>query len=237
MPNARHDARHAGLAGHAALLTVTRTCLHEPMSTHPSTAARMTVDEFLRFDRTASEKHEFVDGIVYAMSGASGNHNRIGINITVRLLAAAGDGPCRVYHEGFKLRVGDDFYYPDVVAVCEPGGDDAAMAYAPCVVVEVASPSTRRYDRVEKAAAYQRIPLLRAYLIVEQDVRMVTHLGRDAGGAPWQRAEVIDRGEVALPGPAPGVLTLDEIYRGIITAPPLRRVREPVPASGMGSSA
>src|SRR6185503_18444529 len=82
---------------------------------------RMSLEEYLRFEESVPDRHEFVAGEVYAMSGASLRHNTIILNIASRLRGAARGGPCGVYAEGVKLRVADDrVYYPDVMVLCTP---------------------------------------------------------------------------------------------------------------------
>ena len=194
---------------------------------------RMTFDEYLRFEMASDERHEFIDGVVYGMTGAALPHNRLALNVAARLLTGAGDGPCHVYMEGAKLRVGDDVFYPDVMVVCDRTGEDDAMAYAPCLLVEVLSPSTARRDRTTKRTKYQAIPSLRAYVVVSRQGRHVERHWRDAADTAWQSEEIADRGDVVIPCPVSTVLTLDEIYRGVdVGPPPLRRVREsPLPTS------
>jgi Uma2 family endonuclease len=195
----------------------------------------MTFEEFLRFDERQRRRHEFVDGFAYALAGATTGHNLIAGNIQFALRLAAGGGVCRIYQEGVKLRVRDDVYYPDVMVVGAPGGDDERMAYAPCLLVEVLSPSTARNDRSQKLNAYRAIASLQSYLVVSRAARHVTWHWRDPAGE-WQREELFGEGEIPLPCPAPGgVLTLDAIYRGIDfptppTGRPKRVKEERVPA-------
>ena len=67
-----------------------------------------------------------------------------------------------------KVRVGDDFYYPDVLVSCTAGGHDYYET-APVLVIEVLSPATERQDRLEKRLAYQRLPSLKEYVLIAQD--------------------------------------------------------------------
>ena len=108
-------------------------------------------------------RHEYLGGMVYAMVGAIRRHNRIALNIAARLLAAARGGPCRVNVEAFKLRA-EVIYYPGVMVARGTGDDDPPIEDAPCLVVEVASPSTESIDRRERMLAYRSVPSLRAYL-------------------------------------------------------------------------
>ena len=195
----------------------------------------MTLEEYLRWEERRPWRYEFVGGYAYALAGATGGHNLVAGNVHYELRTAARGHPCRIYQEGMKLRVGDDVYYPDVMVVCDPGGDDEQMAHAPCLLVEVLSPSTTRTDRTQKLAAYRSIASLRAYLIVSREHRHVERHWRDGTGA-WHVEDLLDRGEIPLPCPGAGaVLTLDAIYRYIAFPAPrrIRRVKEGA-AAGTG---
>jgi Uma2 family endonuclease len=174
----------------------------------------LTVEEYFDLEAASSVRHDYVAGVMYALAGASKRHNHIALNIARLLGAAASDGLCRVYMSDVKLRAGEDvYYYPDVMVACGPEGKDAFVEEAPCLVVEVVSPSTAVIDRREKLVAYKRIPTLEAYVIVEQDARRVQRHWRDEQGVWWD-AEVSGQGRVPLPCPET-TLTLDEIYAGI----------------------
>jgi len=182
----------------------------EPTASHDS----LTVEEYLKLEEGATVRHEYVGGEIFAMVGATKRHNRIIGNIFGRLWGAARDGDCRVYSEGVKLRVADDvIYYPDVMVSCGPEGVDPVVEDDPCLVVEVASPSTETTDRREKLAAYKRMPGLKAYLIVAQDRRWVeSHLRGD--NSVWHRGDLVDEGRFSVPCPETE-LTLAEIYEGL----------------------
>ena len=115
-----------------------------------------------------------------------------------------------------KLRTADDvFYYPDVMVVREPVGESKVYEASPCLVVEVASPSTESIDRREKMLDYRKIPTLRAYLIVAQDDRRVERYWRGGDGA-WRQGEAVGGGSrVPVPCPRPFELTLAEIHEGL----------------------
>jgi Uma2 family endonuclease len=100
----------------------------------------LTVDEYLALEESATVRHEYVGGEIFAMVGATKRHNRIIGNTSGRLWGTARGGPCRVYSESVKLRVADDvIYYPDVMVACGPEGDDPHIEDDPCLVVEVVS--------------------------------------------------------------------------------------------------
>lgn len=191
------------------------------MSDHAFRNARLTVEEYLRREARATVRHEYVDGVVYAMTGTTLRHNRIILNILDRLHAAARGSSCSVFVQDVKVRIRDEkFYYPDLSATCVPIEDDEAVFITdPCLIVEVTSTSTKATDRREKVVAYQTIPSLRLYFIVDHRRRRVELHARDAAGA-WQRAEVAGRGAIDVPCPVT-TLSLDDIYDGV-TLPTIR---------------
>src|SRR5215218_1283872 len=174
----------------------------------------LTVDEYLKLEESATIRHEYVSGEIFAMVGATKRHNRIIGNISGRLWGAARGGACRVYSESVKLRVSDDvIYYPDVMVACGPEGDDPLVEDNPCLVVEVVSPGTETTDRREKLAAYKRMPGLRAYLIVAQDRRWVEHHLRGEDNL-WYRGDLVDEGRFSVSCPETE-LSLADIYEGL----------------------
>ncbi len=175
----------------------------------------MSIEEYLELEKEATERHEFVGGVVHAMTRPTLRHNRIAGNTYAALLSAARGGPCRVYIENAKVRIGDDAgYYPDIMVVCGPESDDPYYEREPCLLVEVASPSTEHIDRREKFAFYQSISSLQAYLIVEQDRPVVERFFRDEEGE-WGRAAHFEEGSFPVPCPPDVRLSLAEVYEGL----------------------
>ena len=185
----------------------------ESVTQHPS----VTAADYLEIEAASSVRHEYVAGVLRAVPEVSKRHNRIAGNIARLLFDAGLGGPCRVYISQVKLRADDNvYYYPDVMVACGPEGADPYVEDAPCLVVEVASPSTAVIDRREKLVVYKRIPTLEAYVIVEQNDRRVQRHWRDDQGI-WREAEVSGQGRVPIPR-TEVTLTLDEIFAGV--APP-----------------
>ena len=178
---------------------------------------KLLAEQYLAEEQARAYKCEYVDGQVYAFAGATDRHNRVITNVSGHLWLATRRGPCQTYTSDMKLRIQTDFihrfYYPDVMVVC--GQDDADRLYkvAPSLLVEVTSPSTASTDRREKRVAYQSIPELNAYLIVDPDERHVEHYRRDADGGWWLH-EYRDDGSVTLPD-VQLELTLADIYEGL----------------------
>lgn len=135
-------------------------------------------DEYLAQEKSASIKHEYVDGQIYAMAGASVTHNRIAGNLYTRLRTLAIHGPCEAFISDVKLKIASSstssYYYPDVMAVCDPSDDDQFIKTRPCLIAEVLSPTTEAIDRREKLSAYQSISSLREYLLLAQDKMELT---------------------------------------------------------------
>ena len=167
-------------------------------------------------EEVASVRHEYVGGMVHAQAGATREHVLIAGSIFAGLWNASRGRPCRVYQNNMKLRTADDvFYYPDVMVMCQPPGESRVFETSPCLIVEVASPSTESIDRREKMLAYRKIPTLRAYLIVAQDDQRVERFWRDENGE-WRQGEAVgDGSKVPIPRPGPFELTLAEIYEGL----------------------
>ena len=194
------------------------------MSPPPAAPRRLlSVAEYVAFETRAATRHEYVAGRVYAMSGESRAHNQIALNVAARLRAAARGGACRVSMEGVRL-VADarTHYYPDVMVACGPPPDDPLVETAPCVLVEVLSPSTRRTDRREKGLAYRALASLRTYLVVYQDRRRVEWYARGDDGE-WTVADLVGDGTVRFPCPGPPggpvEMTFDELYEAVALPP------------------
>jgi Uma2 family endonuclease len=173
----------------------------------------MTVEEYLASEEKSEVRREYLGGYVYALAGGSGRHNRIAGNIHAHFWGLAQDKPCRVYQEGMKLRVGEVFYYPDVMVVCEEPEPDPYFETHPCILAEVLSPSTKDIDLREKMLTYKSLPSLQAYLVVDSEALVVRRFWREAEGR-WRQEDYSGDGDIPLPC-LHGVLTMAQIYRGV----------------------
>ena len=146
-----------------------------------STAARPTVlspQEYLALERAAEYKSEYLGGQIYAMTGASRQHNRITVNLTRELGTQLRGRPCEPFAGDMRVKVGPAgaYLYPDLMVACgEPRFEDAELdtLLNPMVIVEVLSPSTELYDRVKKFALYRRSETLQEYVLVAQEAMRV----------------------------------------------------------------
>lgn len=173
-------------------------------------------EEYLEGEKLAEERHEYVNGRVFAMAGASKRHNRIARNFITKMQDTADKSDCEIFFSDIKVRSGKHktYYYPDVVLSCDADDEDEYFLEKPCLIIEVSSTSTMRKDYLEKALSYQSIPSLKAYLIVAQDRPQVDMLVRNTENV-WelQQFDSLDS-ELALP-----CLNMDlkmiDVYAGI----------------------
>lgn len=133
---------------------------------------KLSVEEYIEGERFTPIKHEFVNGDVYAMGGASDTHGLISVNLASALSINLPD-ECGVFVSDMKVHTkkGDDecFYYPDIVVSCDPSDDNRYFREKPSLIIEVLSRSTERIDRTEKRERYQLIPSLQEYVLVAQE--------------------------------------------------------------------
>jgi Uma2 family endonuclease len=170
-------------------------------------------EEYLEGEKVSPVKHEYVDGRVFALAGASDAHNRVAGNVFAQLWDAAAQRECRIYMSDMKVRaLGSRFYYPDVMAVCDVSDGDPYIKEKPCLIVEVLSCSTAATDRREKVDAYLSLPTLYSYVLVDSQMKKVEAFTRTPEG--WREQHWQGRGEV--PFACLGTtLSLDAIYRGL----------------------
>jgi Uma2 family endonuclease len=142
----------------------------------------ITHDEYLTQERAATERHEYLDGVIYEMPGESLSHGRISTNITGASGVQLRRGPCEAFSKDMKVLSGPFigrrgatkglFSYPDIVIVCgEPKFHDERrdVLLNPTAIIEVLSPATESFDRGEKFRRYHAwLPSLRDYVLVSQ---------------------------------------------------------------------
>ena len=174
----------------------------------------LSVDDYLQGEQQSELRHEYIDGEVYAMVGASDRHGLIVNALAFALTPAARQRQCQLFTSDMKVRleIGDQtcFYYPDLLVSCDPNDREPYFRRHPCLIVEVLSESTERIDRREKLLAYQTLPSLKEYLLVEQDRRRVTVYRRASG---WKAEHVVE-GAITLDCLATS-LALDAIYADV----------------------
>lgn len=130
---------------------------------------RMSAEDYLQTELLSNTKHQLIDGEIYAMAGASENHNLLALNIASELKNQLKGTRCRTFMADMKVKVADDFFYPDVMVVCGEDNENDYYKTAPVIIVEVLSKTTRRFDQTEKRLRCQAIPTLEEYVLIEQD--------------------------------------------------------------------
>lgn len=141
----------------------------------PSGKNLSTVADYLKYENTATNKHEYRDGEIVAMAGNSYNHSLIAINFAGELHAQLKGKPCRVLDSNLRIGIpGTPLYtYPDLSVICGPAQMDpkdpaGQTATNPRVLVEILSPSTEAYDRGEKFTRYRTLESLEEYVLISQ---------------------------------------------------------------------
>ena len=181
-----------------------------------ATATKVSPEEYLRLERKAEFRSEYVDGMIVAMPGATRNHNIINKNVSGLFWLQLRGKSCEVYQSDMKVRTNKRYSYPDTVVVCdEPefSDDEKDVLQNPTVLVEVLSRSTESYDRGDKFAAYRELKSLQAYVLVSQLMPRVEAFKRQEND--WLFSEVSGI-EKALKLEAIGCeLKLSEIYEKV----------------------
>ena len=176
-----------------------------------------TPEEYLERERKAAYKSQYYRGEIYAMSGASREHNLIVSNLVRVVGNKLLDRPCEVYPSDMRVKVQPSglYTYPDVIIVCgKPEFEDrhGDTLLNPLVLFEVISPSTEAYDRGAKSKQYRQLASLQELVLVASESLHVERYHRSDDGE-WRLWESTDRA-AALPLNSIGVeISLAEIYR------------------------
>ncbi len=140
--------------------------------------------DYLAGELISQIKHEYIDSKVYAMAGASRNHERISINILTRLIPHLRDMPCEPFSSDMKIKAAGNFFYPDVSVVCNDEQGNDYYTEAPIIIVEILSKNTRRLDKTIKLQAYKTVESLQEYVLIEQDYIEIEICRRSANWFP-----------------------------------------------------
>ena len=186
------------------------------MSAIPKT--RLTPSEYLDIERKAEFRSEYFAGEMFAMSGASREHNLIASNLNREIGEQLKESPCEVYTTDMRVQIPSGLYtYPDVVVVCGTPkfeDDQVDTLLNPVVLIEVLSELTADYDRGTKFKHYRQIPSLREYVLVDQTVAQIEHFVRDDNGK-WALTEIAGT-ERSLSLDSIGCqIPLSEVYRKV----------------------
>ncbi|CDM97600.1 Uma2 family endonuclease [Limnospira indica] len=143
-----------------------------------------TVEDYIIAEAESTIRHEYMGGYVFAMAGASEEHNLIAGNLYALLRSHLRGSSCRVFMSDMKVKVQDDiFYYPDLLVTCNPEDNHRYFKTQPNLIIEVLSESTESTDRREKLMNYQTLETLKEYVLVSQDVMQVEVYRQDTPGS------------------------------------------------------
>ncbi len=181
----------------------------------------ITEAEYLAFDLEHEGKHEFVNGEILAMAGATEAHGIVTANVTIAFGSRLRGSPCRPFVADLRVRIDETglYAYPDVVVVCgerEFAPTTPETLLNPTVLVEVLSPSTATYDRGAKAEHFRRRASVTDVVLIDPEDRTIAHYHR-LSADEWHLT-TLREGELVLK--AIGIaVPLAEVFEGLVTAP------------------
>lgn len=175
-------------------------------------------DDDLASEQDSRCRNEYVDGEVFAMSGASDAHGTAARNLAASLRTARRGKPCKPVISAMKVHVeaANSFFYPDILVTCDPRDRSAEASHVkrhPLLIVELLSPSTEAYDRGNKFAAYRTLAALQEYVLVSLEQRRIEVFRRDDSGHwvlyPFALDEQLELASVGLRCP------VAEVFEGV----------------------
>lgn len=169
---------------------------------HAEAFSGVTEAEYLAIDAAGDSKYELLDGRLYAMAGASADHNHISGSIYMALRTRLRGHPCTPFNSDQRVYIESmaSYVYPDVSVACGPFSwlDEERLTLTdPRLVCEVLSDSTRDRDLGPKWKAYQTIPGLRDMLFVHAATRLIEHFHR-VGDEQWLMTRIAEQGAIEL---------------------------------------
>lgn len=179
---------------------------------------QLSVAEYLRLERQAETRNEYLNGQMVAMTGASRRHNLIVVNLLRELGNQLKHRPCELFPSDLRVRIpsANVYTYPDASVVCgDPIVEDEYndTLLNPTLIIEVLSPSTASYDRGKKLRWYQSLESLSEILLISQDMPVIEQLVRQGDDWIFRTAEGL---EAVLPLPSiQAELALAEVYHKI----------------------
>lgn len=181
----------------------------------PAEKFKTSIEDYLQGELLSDIKHEYVNGDIYAMAGASEEHNTITVNLTALLHNHLRGTACKVFASDMKTHIqtayGDFFYYPDLQVCCRNDDKQRYYKQAPKLIIEVLSDSTQRHDRCEKFNNYRQLDSLEESVLITQDKRQVEIYRRTE---QWQALLATENDTVRLESLGL-TLNMTDIYEGL----------------------
>jgi len=179
----------------------------------------ITEEEYLSLERESEIRHEYYDGEIFAMSGASRKHNLITANVIRELGNQLRKTPCRVYPSDMRLKIQTTglYTYPDVMIVCGEeffSDEKEDILLNPTVIIEVLSDSTESYDRGTKFENYRTLDSLKEYILISQKRKKMERFFRNAQGY-WQMTESDEENPQLHLDAAGCELRIEDVYENV----------------------
>lgn len=178
-----------------------------------------TAADYLAWEPAQLDRHEYLDGEVFAMAGAEDRHVTVSMNIAFALRQHLSGSPCRTYISDMRLRVAaaNSYFYPDVLVTCS--ATDLVLPLfktEPKLIIEVLSASTAAFDRGLKFSHYRSLASLEEYALIDLDTRSTDCYRKGADGLwvlhPFARGEAVTLASVAL------VLSAEQLFADVLEA-------------------
>jgi Uma2 family endonuclease len=164
-----------------------------------------TATDYMAWEAAQIDRHEYLDGEVFAMAGAEDRHVTVALNMAFALRQHLSGSPCRTYMSDMRLHVAtaNSYFYPDVLVTCSPLDQASPLVKTePKLIVEVLSPSTVAYDRGVKFGHYRSLPSLEEYVLIDLDTRATDCYRKGADGLwvlhPFAKGDTLGLASVAL---------------------------------------
>ncbi|MDI9634947.1 Uma2 family endonuclease [Geitlerinema splendidum] len=180
----------------------------------------LTPEEYFAWEEQQLEKHELIDGEVYAMSGGSKNHSLISVRLITLFANHLEGSSCETANSDLRVNIAEtnNYTYPDISVTCDER-DRATTQYItyPCLIVEVLSKTTEAYDRGGKFRMYQNNPVLKDYLLVSSTaIEIDLYHKNDAG--QWMIVNYGEGDTIELKSINLG-FSIEQVYRGLNLTP------------------
>lgn len=181
---------------------------------------QLTPEEYFIWEEKQLEKHEYIDGELYAMSGGSVNHGRIAIKFITMFDTHLENSGCIIGNSDIKINIlnTNNYTYPDVSVTCDDRDKNTPNYFTyPCLIIEVLSASTEAYDRGGKFRMYRNNPILKDYLLVSStSIEMDLYHQKNNGEwviINYKEGDVIELKSINFS------FAIEQVYRGLILAP------------------
>jgi Uma2 family endonuclease len=174
---------------------------------------RLSLDEYLSWEERQAQRHEFVDGFLYAMGGASENHGLLASNLTAIIRPSLRGGACRLFVADMKVLAANRMRYADLVVTCDARDTNPVLKKHPKLIVEILSPRTASVDRGEKFVEYRQIAELEEYVLVDSR-SIAVEIERRVPGGFWMLA-TYGPGDVVVLASLGLEIPIEQIYEDV----------------------